>query len=224
MRQYFPKKLTRNHAWSFAIVFFISIQVLQLDSLMSKDDQSVVTSSLFSSQPPPLPRLPANNSNHTEASSSINKHKHSTNNDTRVSSPPSAGNYSFIQPTDPIMKKHNSSTTPIVIEEYKLLFFTVEKIGSTVLKQLMRRMMHYENYDEHSGTGIPHMWPKNGLKYIHQYTLEEANEMMTSPKWTRAMFVRDPKERSLSAFLMWRPDQDFTKGGTIGKSAEGFAQ
>ena len=29
--------------------------------------------------------------------------------------------------------------------------------------------------------------------------------MMLSDEWVRAMFVRDPKERALSGFLMWRP-------------------
>ncbi|KAL7516409.1 hypothetical protein ACHAWX_001430 [Stephanocyclus meneghinianus] len=96
------------------------------------------------------------------------------------------------------------STTPIVLESHKLLLFTIEKVGSTVLRQLMRRMMGYADYDFHGG-GIPHVFPKNGLRYLHQYTLEEAQHMMVSDEWVRAMFVRDPKERALSGFLMWRP-------------------
>lgn len=38
-------------------------------------------------------------------------------------------------------------------------------------------------------------------RYLWDYPIEEANEMMTSPDWTRAIFVRDPKQRFLSAFL-----------------------
>jgi hypothetical protein len=41
----------------------------------------------------------------------------------------------------------------------------------------------------------------NGLKYLYHYNPEIASEMMTSPNWTRAIFIRDPKERFLSAYL-----------------------
>ena len=41
----------------------------------------------------------------------------------------------------------------------------------------------------------------NGLKYLFDYNLSEATDKMNSPFWTRAIFVRDPKEKFLSAFL-----------------------
>ena len=66
-------------------------------------------------------------------------------------------------------------------------------------------MMGEKDYTSHS-RGLPHM-PPNGLKYLNTYSLSEANEMLTSDKWTRALFVRDPKERSLSAYLTWKPVQ-----------------
>ena len=78
-----------------------------------------------------------------------------------------------------------------------------------VLKQLMRRMMGYEDdyYENRFGKGgLPHKWPANGLNYSAHYPLEKVNEMMTSDEWTRATFVRDPKERVLSAYLMARPE------------------
>lgn len=53
-------------------------------------------------------------------------------------------------------------------------------------------MMGHENYLVH-GRGMPHAYPKNGLRYLTHYGLREANEMMTGDGWTRAMFVRDPK-------------------------------
>ena len=91
---------------------------------------------------------------------------------------------------------------PIVIESHKLLFFTIPKVGCTIWKQLFRRMMNYtdwmsQNYDIYQ----PHNPEVNGLKYLYNYSLEEASIMMTSPEWTRAMMVRDPKQRFLSAFL-----------------------
>lgn len=39
------------------------------------------------------------------------------------------------------------------------------------------------------------------VRYLWDYTLEEANYMMTAAEYTRAIFVRDPKKRFLSAFL-----------------------
>ena len=134
---------------------------------------------------------------------------------------------SFLLRNDSLYARYNMSTTPYVIEHYKLLFFTTEKIGSTVsynnnkrsqhslapkqyhhfectnkkqvLKQLMRRMMNHTDYWYHGG-GIPHQSPKNGLRVLTDYGLEKANEMMISDEWVRAMFVRDPKERALSGY------------------------
>jgi hypothetical protein len=41
----------------------------------------------------------------------------------------------------------------------------------------------------------------NGLKYLFDYNITEATELMNSPDYTLAIFVRDPKEKFLSAFL-----------------------
>jgi Sulfotransferase family len=91
---------------------------------------------------------------------------------------------------------------PIVIESHKLLFFTIPKVGCTVWKQLFRRMMNYTDWTSQDyDTYQPHNPEVNGLKYLYNYSLEEASIMMTSPEWTRAMMVRDPKQRFLSAFL-----------------------
>ena len=48
------------------------------------------------------------------------------------------------------------------------------------------------------GNGIPHNL--NDVKILSHYPIAKANEMMTSNEWTRAMFVRDPKERALSGY------------------------
>ncbi len=40
-----------------------------------------------------------------------------------------------------------------------------------------------------------------GLKRLRTFKLQDVQEMMTSEEWTRATFVREPKERILSAFL-----------------------
>jgi hypothetical protein len=38
------------------------------------------------------------------------------------------------------------NSSPIVIEKYKLIFFTIQKTGCTVWKQLSRRMMGLEDW------------------------------------------------------------------------------
>lgn len=45
---------------------------------------------------------------------------------------PAANRTLFLQQSDSLYRKYNMSLTPIVIEKYKLLFFTIEKTGSTV--------------------------------------------------------------------------------------------
>lgn len=48
---------------------------------------------------------------------------------------------------------------------------------------------------------MPHNPKVNGLKYLYHYSPKQASMMMTSSNWTRALMVRDPKVRFLSAFL-----------------------
>jgi len=90
--------------------------------------------------------------------------------------------------------------SPIVLESHQLLFFTIPKVGCTVWKQLFRRMEGYKDWiqDQHP---LPHAPPRNGLKYLYDYEPIIAEHMLTDPSWTRAIFVRDPKERLLSAYL-----------------------
>jgi len=88
----------------------------------------------------------------------------------------------------------------VVIEEFKLVFFTQGKVACTVFKQLFRRMMHIENWMVDS-SHLPHNPKRNGLTYLYHYSVADALTILTHPSWTRAIFVRDPKERTLSAFL-----------------------
>lgn len=91
---------------------------------------------------------------------------------------------------------------PIIMPEYKLVFFSIPKVACTTFKFLFRRMMGIKDWDNQDFKLIlPHNPQYNNLKYLWDYDLEQANEMMTSPEWTRAIFVREPKQRLLSAFL-----------------------
>jgi len=91
---------------------------------------------------------------------------------------------------------------PFVLEEYKLVFFTIPKDACSEWKLLFRRMLGLPDMDlKPHEEKILHNPSYNGLTYITDYTMEAAQEMLTSEEWTRAVFVREPKERILSAFL-----------------------
>jgi hypothetical protein len=107
-----------------------------------------------------------------------------------------------VQYGDYIYTQQDWDGAPVVIEQYKLLFFTSPKVGCTTWKQLFRRMMNISNYtEEEYVTLLPWNPEVNGLKYLYHYNRTTASAMMTDPTWTRAIFVRDPKERFLSAYL-----------------------
>jgi len=79
-----------------------------------------------------------------------------------------------------------------------LMFFHTSKVASTEFKTLLRRMMN--------DTDLPvrediHTEKLNGAKHLFHYNLKAASQMISSPEWTRAIFLRDPKERILSAYL-----------------------
>ena len=115
---------------------------------------------------------------------------------------------SLVQEFDSIYKGLNGfskfDAAPIVDEEHKLIFFTVPKVACTTFKFLFRRIAGVKDWDFQDGAdakNLPHNPRFNNLRYLHHYSLEDADRMMTDPSWTRAIFVRDPKTRFLSAFL-----------------------
>ena len=106
----------------------------------------------------------------------------------------------LVQPGDFIYQKLPGESAPIVLEEFNLVFFAQAKVACTVWKMLFRRMMGYEDWQS-IDLGLPHVPERNGLTYLYHYNISRANEIMTSSEWTRAIFVRSPKERFLSAYL-----------------------
>ncbi len=90
---------------------------------------------------------------------------------------------------------------PIVVEEYNLLFFTIPKVGCTQWKLLFRKMLGFPKWNPEVLLINLHNPGTSGLRYLTDFSTEEAQKMLTSDEWTRAVFVREPKERILSAFL-----------------------
>lgn len=93
---------------------------------------------------------------------------------------------------------------PIVLSEFKLIFFPMPKVACTEWKLFFRTVMGYtdnEELEQSDDFSDIHNPGKNGLKYLSDYPLEEAQHMLNSEEWTRAVFVREPKERILSGYL-----------------------
>jgi hypothetical protein len=60
--------------------------------------------------------------------------------------------------------------------------------------------MGYKDWNVHRGD-LPHNPDANGLTYLADYSRPVASDLWRSPEWTKVLFVRDPKERLLSAYL-----------------------
>ena len=67
---------------------------------------------------------------------------------------------------------------------------------TTEWKLFLMKVMGNNNTDANI-----HKRSVNKIPLFNKYSREEAEEMLFSPEWTRAVFVRDPKERLLSGYL-----------------------
>jgi hypothetical protein len=103
-----------------------------------------------------------------------------------------------VLPDDLIYSKNARST--FVIPEYKLIFFTFPKVACSEWKRMFMRINGNKNWCKIRNFNA-HDPDMNGIKVLSDYSTEVATAMLTSPKWTRAAIVREPKERVLSAFL-----------------------
>lgn len=110
---------------------------------------------------------------------------------------------------DTIMRS-GYDTSPIVIEKYRLVLFTIPKAACTVIKQLARRLAGKQDW-KIGNDKIPHDPLINGLTYLSSLDTEKATMIMTSPNWTRAIFVRDPHVRVLSSYLDKAVKHDYVK-------------
>jgi hypothetical protein len=135
------------------------------------------------------------------SSSDVRVSKASTMTDINVSANGNDGKNSqrphpWLRRTD-LIYNHDRNTPPIVIEEYNLVFFLTAKAASTEFVRFFSRL---ENRPNWCADNI-HKPQRHKLKFLSSYTLKEAQEIMTNPKWKKAIFVRHPKARILSAFL-----------------------
>ena len=77
---------------------------------------------------------------------------------------------------------------------YRFAFRPIQKAGSAVFQQLFHKMRGDPRYDEPP-------WHKPGIVSMGHCEPEEQVRVLTDPGWTRAVVLRDPFERLLSAYL-----------------------
>lgn len=113
---------------------------------------------------------------------------------------------------DKMMKSGTWDGSPIIIEKYKLIFWTIPKNACEEFKKLFRRMEGFDNwktsynfpkgYSHHgAATTLPHNPAINGLTYLFNLNIMKVNTIMNDPTWTKATFLRNPLERFLSAYI-----------------------
>ncbi|XRB17903.1 sulfotransferase [Pseudoscourfieldia marina] len=82
-------------------------------------------------------------------------------------------------------ERRNSHNVPVVVEKYKLVFFTTPGVAHSEFEQLLRRMSP-DTSDE--------------LTYLDAYPFEAAYTMLRDDSWTKAIFFRSPVKRFLSGY------------------------
>lgn len=103
--------------------------------------------------------------------------------------------------TDGIFRRTGWDNDPIVLESHKLLFFSVPKNACSGFKMLLRRMMGLPDWKKVGSRNEKlHDPNRNGLRYLGSFPTRKQEEFMISEDWTRAIFVRDPRTRILSAY------------------------
>lgn len=125
----------------------------------------------------------------------------------------------LVQINDYIYSNQDYDSSPIVIEKYKLVFFTISQVGDDIFRCFFRRMMmmisentnnnnnhdhrddNYNYIDKCDRKQQQQQYDDGIIKRLSDYTIDEASYIMTSSEYTRAVFIRDPKIRTLSAWL-----------------------
>eukprot|EP00558_Chaetoceros_sp_UNC1202_P004209 CAMPEP_0197249990 /NCGR_PEP_ID=MMETSP1429-20130617/50525_1 /TAXON_ID=49237 /ORGANISM="Chaetoceros sp., Strain UNC1202" /LENGTH=329 /DNA_ID=CAMNT_0042711707 /DNA_START=70 /DNA_END=1059 /DNA_ORIENTATION=+ len=111
----------------------------------------------------------------------------------------------------PVMKKTDliyHTRSAFVVPEYKLIFFTFPKVACSEWKRMFMRMNANPNWCKTRGFNA-HDPKMNKIKTLGEFDVEIATAMMTSPAWTKAAILREPKERVLSAFLDKAVKEDY---------------
>lgn len=100
----------------------------------------------------------------------------------------------LVRPNDYIYSNQDFDSSPIVLDEYKLVFFPIEGNGAETWRKLFRRMLGYEDWKH-----ITRQF--EGLTYLSDYDQDKATEIMKSPDFIRSIIIQSPKTRLLSSYI-----------------------
>lgn len=106
-----------------------------------------------------------------------------------------------IMPNSVMMLKVNAEwdSSPMVDVVHKFVFCETPKVACSGFKRLFRRLSGHADYN------VQEPWihdpRQNGIIRLNDVGKDAAFEIMKDPAWTKAVFIRDPLERLLSAYL-----------------------
>lgn len=107
---------------------------------------------------------------------------------------------------------HRYSHHPVLSDVHRLVIFTIPKVASTELLKLARRMTGFRDWRKD-----PHHLDR---PLLCDRTADTIEAVLTAPDWTRAVLLRDPAERLLSAYLNKFTSED--DGTASGLRPDGF--
>ncbi len=90
---------------------------------------------------------------------------------------------------------------PIVDHEHKIILCTITKAACTAWRKFMRRLKGFKDWDTNDER-ITHNYGgrQSGLTYLSAYSTLEADKLMNDPSYFKAVVVRNPLTRVLSAW------------------------
>ncbi|VDI84228.1 Hypothetical predicted protein [Mytilus galloprovincialis] len=92
--------------------------------------------------------------------------------------------------------KSSVKLSPIVVPKYKLIFFWNSKSGGTYWKNLLQFIQGFRTTGQ-----AAHRPRSNRLQTLTNFTDSDTVKMFMDKSWTKTVFVREPRERILSAYL-----------------------
>ena len=90
----------------------------------------------------------------------------------------------------------------IIVPEHKLYFCWFGKVGCSMFNHLWRmvRLLHHPSIQkEEAKFQAKFTWRRNTPSH-HNLTVADLEDIVNDPKWTKAVFYRDPVSRFVSAF------------------------
>ncbi|CAC5364972.1 unnamed protein product [Mytilus coruscus] len=101
--------------------------------------------------------------------------------------------------------KSNIFTSPIVLPKFNLIFFWSSKSGGTYWKRLFQFLQGIKKNNAHDPR-------RSGLiPLLAYYDAKDIKGMMLNSSLTKAVFVREPRERILSSYLDKGTDKYFMR-------------